>query len=429
MGLLSALLLAVSMWFYLENVMIRYQMADAAQRDIPRGNLSDLYPRWLGARELLLHHRDPYSPEITQEIQTGYYGRPLDPSRPNDPKDQQGFAYPLYVVFLLAPTVSLRFPVVQIGFFWLLVVITTATVLVWLRTFEWHASWTTTTSLVLLTLGSFQVLEGLKLEQLSLLVSGLIAGSVALVVTGHLFAAGIFVALATIKPQLVLPLAVWLLLWVLSDWRRRRGWVVAFGGAMAVLVAAAEVTLPGWMGQFRHAISAYRQYNDGAWSVLQVLISPRWGEVTAVLVLLATARLAWKLRRAAPGSTAFYRMTALVLAVTVLVAPKTSPYNQVLLLPAVLLLARDWRMVWDRGRLARFTLLLAGLALFWPWVAALVLSILSLLSRTALVERLWIAPLSTLLAIPVAVSLLLAFSPHLREESRLEAKSAPSCAD
>jgi len=415
MGLLPALLLAVSMWFYLQDVMIRYQMADSAERHIPRGNLSDLYPRWLGARELLLDHRDPYSAEITQEIQRGYYGRPLDPSRPNDPKDQQGFAYPLYVVFLLAPTVPLPFSVVQIGFFWLLVVTTLATVLVWLRTFEWHPSSATTASLVLLTLGSFQVLQGLKLQQLSLFVSGLIAGSVALMTTGHLFAAGILLALSTIKPQLVLPLALWLLLWVLSDWPRRKAWAVAFGGALAALVVGAEVTLPGWIGEFRHALSAYRQYNDGAWSVLEVLLSPRWGQVAAVLVLLVTARLGWKLRRVAADSSAFHWMTALVLAVTLLVAPKTSPYNQVLLLPAVLLVARGWRVVWDKGRLARFTCLLAASVLFWPWVAAFVVTILSLFPLTALVGRVWMAPLYTLLAIPVAVSLALAFCPHSGE--------------
>jgi len=58
---------------------------EGARLERPRGNLSDLYPRWLGARELLLHGRDPYSPEITREIQRGYYGRELDSSRPNDP--------------------------------------------------------------------------------------------------------------------------------------------------------------------------------------------------------------------------------------------------------------------------------------------------------------------------------------------------------
>ena len=39
---------------------------------------------------------------ITTEIQKGYYGRELDPARPGDPRDRQGFAYPVYVVFVLA---------------------------------------------------------------------------------------------------------------------------------------------------------------------------------------------------------------------------------------------------------------------------------------------------------------------------------------
>jgi Glycosyltransferase family 87 len=427
-GFVAALLLAASMWFYLQHIMIGHQATEAAERGIPRGNLSDLYPRWLGARELLLRHRNPYSSEITAEIQAGYYGRPLDPSRPNDPKDQQGFAYPLYVVFLLAPTITLPFPVVQIGFFWLLVATTMATVLLWLRTFEWHASWATMATLLVLTLGSFQVLQGLKLQQLSLLVSGLIAGSVALVAAGHLVAAGILLALATIKPQLVLPLVLWCWLWVSSDWPRRKRLALAFGGVMAALVAGAEVVFPGWIGQFRHALSAYREYNDGAWSVLQVLTSPRWGDVLAVLVLLATARLGWQLRGAAAGSPAFQRMTALVLAVTVLVAPKTSPYNHILLLPAVLLVARDWRTVRARGPIARVALIVATLILFWPWLAALLLTFLSWLSLTTLVEKLWIAPWYTALAIPVAVCALLALSLHVAAESGAEVKSAPASA-
>ena len=70
------------MWFYVERILVPYQIADAAAHGRPRGNLSDLYPRWLGARELLLHHRNPYSADITIEIQKGYYGRALDPARP-----------------------------------------------------------------------------------------------------------------------------------------------------------------------------------------------------------------------------------------------------------------------------------------------------------------------------------------------------------
>ena len=156
-----------------------------------------MYPRWLGTRELLLHHRDPYSPEVTREIQSGYYGRPLDPGRMddprfNEPKDQQGFAYPLHVIFLLAPTIGLPFPVVQTGFRWLLVILTLASVLLWLRVLRWRPSVATTAILILLTLGSYAVVQGIKLQQLTLVVSALLAGCGAALVAGQFFSGGLF---------------------------------------------------------------------------------------------------------------------------------------------------------------------------------------------------------------------------------------------
>ena len=56
------------MWCYVTRVLVPYQRADAAAHQRPRGNLSDLYPRWFGARELLLHHRNPYDPEVTRDL-------------------------------------------------------------------------------------------------------------------------------------------------------------------------------------------------------------------------------------------------------------------------------------------------------------------------------------------------------------------------
>ena len=105
----AAFALMAGMRAYFRTVIIPAQETDAAVHDKPRGNLSDLYPRWLGARELLLNHRDPYSDEVTGDIQRGVWGRTLDPKNPNDPQDEMRFAYPLYVVFLLAPTVTLQF--------------------------------------------------------------------------------------------------------------------------------------------------------------------------------------------------------------------------------------------------------------------------------------------------------------------------------
>ena len=396
------------MWFYVQHILIGYQRADAALHGTPRGNLSDLYPRWLGARELLLHHRDPYSAEVTREIQIGYYGRALDPARPLDPKDQQGFAYPAYVVFLLAPSVGLPFPAVQVGFRWLLVALTVATVFLWLRALRWRASATATTILIVLTLGSFQVLQGIKLQQLSLLVGGLIAGCALLLAEGYLATAGVLLAFATIKPQLVLPLVAWLLVWVSGDWCRRRSFVRGFALTMGLLFGGAEYVLPGWIGRFRAAVTAYRQYNDGAGSVLDVLITPEWGRVLAGLIVLALAVTAWKFRRAATDSSVFNLMLALILAITVVIVPKAAPYNQVLLVPATLLVARDWRIFWQKNRWSRIIVMIGSLLILWPWLAATGLAIASLGLPAGAVQKAWASPLWTTLAIPLAVVMLLA---------------------
>jgi hypothetical protein len=405
--LLLAVLLAGSMWFYVQHVLIPHQQAESALYGVPRGNLSDLYPRWLGARELLLHGRDPYSAEVTREIQAGYYGRPLDPARPHDPKDEQGFAYPAYIVFLLAPTVTLPFGVVQAGFRWVLVGLTVGSVPLWLRTLRWKVSSETMAIMMLLTLGSFPVLQGIKLQQLSLLVAGLIAISAMRVAEGHLFWAGVLLALATIKPQLALPISAWFLLWALSDWARRRSFWWGFVGGMAALVGGAEYLLPGWIGRFRDAVVAYRRYNQGADSVLDILITPSWGKALAILIVALLTFMAWRHRREMAGSWAHNQLTVMILVATVVVIPKASPYNQVLLLPGILLLVRQGHELWSKGLGRRAVIAICGLTVLWPWMAAVALLMASAFLPAESIQRAWALPLYTNMAIPVAVVALL----------------------
>jgi len=408
LGLLLALLSAASMWFYVQWVLVPYQKADAAAHGRPRGNLSDLYPRWLGTRELLLHHRDPYSSEVTREIQSGYYGRPLDPRRMddprfNEPKDQQGFAYPLHVIFLLAPTIGLPFPVVQAGFRWLLVILTLASVLLWLRVLRWRPSAATTAIIILLTLGSYAVVQGIKLQQLTLVVSALLAGCGAALVAGHFSLAGFLLALATIKPQLALPLAGWLTLWAASDWRRRQSFIWSFALSMAIFLGASEYILPGWMREFRDAVAAYRQYTGGAGSLLDVLTTPWLGKILAAVAVLAVVVMGWKVRRTSHDSEAFSTMLALVLAVTLVIVPSFAPYNQVLLLPAVFLITISWKDLWSRGSLTRVACGLGLLVVGWPWLASCGLMLASRFVSPSSLQKAWTVPLYTSLGIPLVV--------------------------
>jgi hypothetical protein len=408
LGLLLALLFAGSMWFYVQRVLVPYQKADAAAHGRPRGNLSDLYPRWLGARELLLHHRNPYSAQVTREIQTGYYGRPLDPDRADDPrfdepKDQQGFAYPVLVVFLLAPTVGLPFPVVQAGFCWLLVILTLASVLLWLQVLRWRPSATVTTILIVLTFGSYAVVQGIKLQQLTLVVSALLAGCAGALVAGYFSLAGFLLALATVKPQLTLPIAGWLILWALSDWRRRQIFFWSFALTAAIFLAASEYVLPGWVGQFRDAVAAYRQYTGGAGSLLDVLATPTLGKILAAVVVFAVAVTGWRVRFALHDSVAFSTMFVLVLVATLVIVPSFAPYNQVLLLPAAFLIAASWKELWGRNRLTRMACGLAVLVVFWPWLAACGLMLASRFLPASSVQRAWAMPLYSSLGIPLVV--------------------------
>ena len=427
--LILATLAAVSMWFYVHRILKPQQVAYAVARNQPRGNLSDLYPRWLGARELLLHKRNPYSQEITQEIQKGYYGRVLDPSRSDDPKDQQGFVYPVYVVFILAPITALSFHGAQTISLWFLVGLTGGSVLLWLRVLRWRLPPVATATAILLTLGSFPAVQGIKLQQLSLLVAALLAGSGACVASGCLFSGGALLALATIKPQLAWPMIGWLLVWALSDWKARRGLIVGLTAMMGGLLVGAEIVLPGWWGMFLQAIRQYHKYTQNE-SVLDELFN--WmagrfgGDLLALLAVLTAGLVVWTGRKQPSSSPEFGRALALVLALTVLIVPMYAPYNQVLLLPAILSLARERPALLVASSAARIVYVAAALALAWQWVASIGLTV-TWFASPAEALKMWKLPFYATFTLPMLVFALalLSASPQRPQRSALRLSKSP----
>jgi hypothetical protein len=391
------------MWCYADFILIPHQQRQSVVLKIPRGNLSDLYPRWIGARQLLLHRRDPYSFDVTREIQHGYYGRELNQTRANDPKDQQGFAYPVYVVFILAPTVTMRFEFVQNAFRWLLILLTAGTVPLWLRAIRSRTSFLTMLMWMIFTLGSFAAVQGIKLQQLTLLVCSLMAGAMAALSAGYLVPAGILLALSTIKPQLVGMLAGWLLLWTLGDWGSRKKIAISFFATLLALILGGEWLLPGWISKFRAAANAYIQYTGGGKSVLDVALGPTLGAFAAVVILVMVGIFCWQQRAAAQTEPAFAWSLALVLAATLAVIPTYAPYNQLLLVPVLMLIAHDAAAFWKAGRMARWLLFITAVSLLWSWLTAAVLcALLPSLPRERL-ENLWALPLASSLWIPVTV--------------------------
>jgi hypothetical protein len=69
------------------------------------GNALDYYPFWAGGREVLLHQRSPYQPEVMLGIQEAIYGHPALPD-----ENQHGYAYPAYAPLIVSPFLALPFP-------------------------------------------------------------------------------------------------------------------------------------------------------------------------------------------------------------------------------------------------------------------------------------------------------------------------------
>ena len=399
MLLLISLLMAVGMYCFFWNVVTPAQEARFLLKSGPRGNLSDLYPRWLGARELLLNDRDPYSPDVTAEIQRGVFGRTIDPEDPSGPHDQARFAYPLYVVFLLAPAVALPFPVVEVLFLAIAIIAAAGSVFLLQRCFSRTKSGFLAALVTVLFLGSYSFVSALHVEQLALIVLPLIVGGIIAVASGRLRAGGIMLALATIKPQSAAGIVAWLLLWAVSRWKDRKSLVMSFGLTLFAMLAGAELLLPGWVWKWREALSAYVSYAAIPGPHVEIIFGDRPGKVIAALVVLGIGIFCWKARKDEVGTDRFKFAPALILSANLVVNPIWRAYDHIFLLPVVLLIV-EWKAQFFRlNPISRAIVRLSAVALIWQWPAAAAVAAVSLVSPT-FASNLQIVPWLSIFFVP-----------------------------
>lgn len=402
-----AVLLWAGMCLYFERIAIPFERQSYAEIGQP-ANVGDLYPSWYGTRELLLHGRDPYSSTIAGEIQTTYFGHALDFNRPADRgKDDQRFYYPLYVVFFLAPTVGMPFPTVQILARFGLTLATAASLLLWLRASRRSLAWPSVVTLLLLLLSSPPFAQGIELQQMALLVAFFLASCVALVTSGSLIWAGCFLALATLKPQMALVPILWLSIWVVGDWRRRQRLVWGFVVSMAALLGASQWLSPGWLGRFVSGVHAYPHHRVMD-SLLDFYLTPAIATPVRIIALAAVLFAGFRGRREAADSDGFFARFSLALVVAVLVLPTLlPPFNQILLLPGVLLVLRNWGELSDGGRVAKTICILSAVAFFWPWLVAPIMLFAHRLAPGEPLANFWLSPLAMSFSAPPLLLVLL----------------------
>jgi len=110
----------------------------------------------------------------------------------------------------------------------------------------------------------------------------------------------------------------------------------------------------------------------------------------------------WTVRKQPASSPEFGRALALVVALTVLIVPMYAPYNQVLLLPAILSLVRERPALVLSSRAARIVYAAAALALAWQWIASIGLTVTWFASPVEAL-KMWKLPFYATFTLPLLV--------------------------
>lgn len=360
-------LLALTLYF-----LLAWGICTTLTSRVPGAN--DFLSRWAGARALLLRGENPYSDQVTREIQIQMYGRPARADQ-----DQVAFAYPLYAAFLVAPLIGLPYAQAQALWMSFLVMAVVTAVLVLGEQYGLgepvpaRLKPLLTGALVLGALLFYPAVRGFFLGQFTLFVFACVALALASVRAGREVEAGILLAVATVKPQPVLFLVPVILVW--AALHRRWRIVAGAGVTLALLVGAALVLAPTWLADFVDGIREYSVYEPvgpPVQTLAESLVPPMWS--APLYLAAAVAFVGWMLWRvlrtlALPWDK-FQPTLAIVALVTVFMAGRVGTPDQMLVLIPWLLWLGAWlrRGQWYLALAAALGLVVAPWLVFFATV-------------------------------------------------------------
>ena len=298
----------------------------------PGGN--DFLVHWVGTRALVVDGLNPYSDEVALRIQTLAYGRPAEPG-----EHELRVAYPLYSVIVFLPFALIGdFTVARAVWMTVLEAGLLLLTVLSIRLARWKISPWLLAVLLIFALFWYHGLRPLINGNAVVLVAlGLVGGFLALR-AGADELAGVLFALTTIKPQVVVLVLLFVVLWGMSTGRWRLiGWLV---GTVALLAASASLLVPAWPVDNLREVMRYPSYNPpGTPRAAFIEWWPAFGSrvgwaLTGVMALVLL--LEWGLNRKSEFR-GFLWTAYLTLVISQWIGIQTDPGNFVVLLPVMIL--------------------------------------------------------------------------------------------
>jgi len=309
-----------------------------------------------------LRGESPYGDESALQIQTITYGRPALPG-----EHELRVAYPLYSTLIFAPFALIKnYTLARAAWMTFLEICLIVLAVVSMRLFRWKPAAGSFAVYILFSLLWYKAVRGIINGNAVIFVALLIALSLWAIQARREALAGIFLALMTIKPHVVLLYLVFVLLWAAS---RRRwkliGWTM---GSLGALVLAEMAFIPDWILQNLAEVLRYPGYNPAgtAGAALKEML-PNWGLFFSIgLTLTVTVLLLYKWYAAwGREQAAFLWAACLTLVLSQLIGIQTDPGNFIILFAPMVYIFAAWQHRWGKrgewGAVALMGILFFGL--------------------------------------------------------------------
>lgn len=293
----------------------------------PGGN--DFLARWVGTRALLVERESPYRDSVARQTQMLAYGRAALPG-----EDEMRFAYPLYSAILFAPFALIRdYALARAVWTTVLELALAGLALIAVRLARWQQSLTLAAVYLLFAVTWYHGVRPLVNGNPVVIVALLVGLGLAAMRAGRDTAAGVLLALATIKPQVVILVVLFVGVWVIARrrWRLATGFLVALGA----LVGASLIILPTWPVEFLGEVIRYPAYNPPGTlgAALEAMLPGIGANMGRVVTLALSLLLAFEWVRSLRASHAEFEWTVnLTLAATCWIGVQTDPGNFVVLI-------------------------------------------------------------------------------------------------
>lgn len=218
----------------------------------PGGN--DFLTRWVGTQELIFNGTSPYADSVAERIQEIAYGRPTQSG-----EDEMLFAYPIYASLFHLPFALIRdFSVARALWMTTLEISVILLAAVSIQLTRWKPG-----TLGLIIFFAFSLLwyhsaRPIILGNAAVLVALFVTLAFLAIRQGRDDLAGILLGFATIKPQVVLLLWVFITIWAFS----RQRWKILLWsyGTVIVLSVIGLIFVPDWITQNFYQVLQYPNY-------------------------------------------------------------------------------------------------------------------------------------------------------------------------